>query len=292
MFPDEFEYVAADSVEDAFTIFEEYSDADVEVLAGGHSLIPTMKTGLSSPDVLVDIGDIPALNGITETPDVVEIGAATTYADLLDDGVLETVAPAFHEAVAAVGDIQVRNRGTVGGNLAHADPAADLPGAAIAVDAEFEIRGTDTARVVGVDEMFQGMYMTAVGADELLTTVRIPKHETSVGGTYTKKASPSSGYAMVGVAVSLGIEDDTVVDAGIGANGVMDHGIRLSPVETALEDTQVEAIEPNAIGALATQDLDEAMMMDDLQASGEFRGALLETYTERTIESVIADVTN
>lgn len=291
MFPDEFDYVAADSVEDALELFEEYHDEEVEVLAGGHSLIPTMKTGLSSPDVLIDIGDIPALHGVEETDDAVEIGAATTYADVLGAGVLDSIAPAFDEAVAAVGDIQVRNRGTVGGNLAHADPASDLPGAALAADAEFHIRSVDGERVVGVDEMFQGMYMTAVGAEEILTTVRVPKPETGVVGRYEKKASPSSGYAMVGVAVSLSYDDGEVVDAGVGANGVMDHGVRLKPVETELVGTPIDSVEPATIGALATTELEEAMMMDDLQASAEFRAALLETYTERAVDAALSDAT-
>lgn len=291
MFPDEFDYVAADSLEEAFTLFEQHRDQELEVLAGGHSLIPTMKTGLSSPDVLVDIGDIPTLNGVEETDDAIEIGATTTYADVLAHDGLESVAPAFAEAVAAVGDIQVRNRGTVGGNLAHADPASDLPGAALAVDAKFHIRGADDQRVVDADDMFQGMYMTGVGPDELLTTISIPKPDSPVVGRYEKKASPSSGYAMVGVAASLQYEDGVIVDAGVGANGVMDHGVRLAPVESTLIDTPLEDVDPESVGAAATTDLDEAMMMDDLQASAEFRAALLETYTERGVEAAIRDAT-
>ncbi|MFB6104171.1 MAG: xanthine dehydrogenase family protein subunit M [Halobacteriaceae archaeon] len=286
MFPDEFDYHAPDTVAAARELVAD-ADGEVELLAGGHSLIPTMKSGLSSPDVLVDIGDIPALAGVTETEDALEIGATTTYADVLEDGRLASVAPAFAAAIESVGDRQVRNRGTVGGNLAHADPASDLPGAALAVDATVTVRGDDGERSVPADEFFLGMYMTAVDPGELVTTVSVPKRDERVVGAYQKKPSPSSGYAMVGVAVDLTVADAEIVSAGVGANGVMDHGVRLDPVEDALTATPVADVDPEAVGERATEELDTGLMMDDLQASAEFRAALLETYTERAVAEAI-----
>jgi len=286
MFPDSFDYHAPTTVEDARAAMAD-ADGEVELLAGGHSLIPAMKSGLSSPDVLVDLGDVTALDGVEETDDGLAIGATTTYADVLADGRLGTVAPAFAAAIAAVGDRQVRNRGTVGGNLAHADPASDLPGAALAADATVTVQGPDGSREVGADEFFLGMYMTDVGPEELVTTVSVPDRDGEVAGAYRKKPSPSSGYAMVGVAVSLTVDAGTVVDAGVGANGVMDHGIRLAAVEAALTDTAAEAVDPAAVGELATEDLDTDLVMDDLQASAEFRAALLETYTERAVADAV-----
>lgn len=289
MFPDEFDYYRANTVEETRELLTEFADQEVELLAGGHSLIPTMKSGLASPDILMDISEIDALSGVSVAEDVVRMGAVTSYADLLEHGALEAAAPAFYSAVDHVGDRQVRNRGTVGGNLAHADPAADLPGAALAADATVTIVGQDGERRVSADDLFLGMYMTDVGPDEILTEVTVPRVDAAVAGTYAKKASPSSGYAMVGVAVRLEVVEGEIERARVGASGVLDCGIRLEAVEDVLTGTAITDADPTAAGDVALDGIDETMILSDAQASAEFRGALLETYTERAVAAVLED---
>jgi carbon-monoxide dehydrogenase medium subunit len=284
MYPDEFDYVRADSVEHALDLLDEHGDA--ELLSGGHSLLPTMKTGLANPDVVIDIGSIDAMSGIDHDGDTTHIGANTTYAEIADDDALWDAATVLAEAAENIGDVQVRNAGTIGGNLAHADPASDLPAAALAGDLTLIAQGRDGQRRIDADGYFLGMYMTDLREKELLTGVEVPHQDPDTHSAYVKKASPSSGYAMIGVAAQLDLDGGRVASAGVGANGAMDHGVRLGPVEDALEGEELtEAVIEDA-AALATEDLDEAMMMEDLQASAEFRAQLLKVYTERALEAV------
>jgi carbon-monoxide dehydrogenase medium subunit len=287
MYPDEFDYYEAETVAEAIDLLEEHATEEVELLAGGHSLLPAMKTGLSSPDVLIDIGGVDEMRGVSVEGDTLAVGAMTRYSELIDVEAAHEHAPALTAAVEQVGDRQVRNRGTVGGNLAHADPASDLPGAALASDATVVVEGPDGERSVPADDFFFGMYATDVGPGELVTRVEVPSAGDAVG-TYAKKPSPSSGYAMVGVAALVETDDDgTVTAARVGANGVLDHGIRLEPVEEALVGEPLEPATVEAAAERATDDVDTAMVMDDLQASSEFRAQLLRVYTERALEEAM-----
>ncbi len=285
MFPDELDYYEASSVEEALDLLDEHSGAETELLAGGHSLLPAMKTGLSSPDVLVDIGEVDELHGVGVDGDALSIGAMTRYSDLLDADAAHEHAPALTEAVSQVGDKQVRNRGTVGGNLAHADPASDLPGAALASDATLVAAGPDGEREIPADDFFFGMYATALDPDEILVRVEVPSAAGAVG-TYAKKPSPSSGYAMVGVAALVETDGDAVASARVGANGAMDHGVRLSGVEDELDGATLDGDTIEAAAARASEGLDTDMMMSDVRASAEFREQLLEVYTKRALEDV------
>ncbi|AUV83371.1 xanthine dehydrogenase family protein subunit M [Salinigranum rubrum] len=282
MYPDEFEYHRASTVEEALDLLDEYPAA--EILAGGHSLLPTMKSGLASPDHLVDIGHIDSMRGIDADGDTVSVGALTTYADVADSDVVREHASIVAETVHEIGDVQVRNRGTVGGNVAHADPASDLPGAMLAADATMVAHGPDGSRTIPVDDFFLGMYETALAEDELLTGVELPS-QPDVVSAYAKKPSPSSGYAMVGVAVALSHDGGVVGDARVGANGVIDHGVRLEPVEEALEGEELDADTVENAAQRASVD-DEWLPMEDLQASAEFREQLLRVYTERALTEV------
>lgn len=284
MFPDEFEYYEADSVSEALDLLDEHSGEQTELLAGGHSLLPAMKTGLSSPDVLVDIGGVESMQGIDAGDGTLSIGAMTRYSTIADSETVGEHAPALADAVRQVGDVQVRNRGTIGGNLAHADPASDLPGAALASDVTLVAEGPGGERLIPVDEYFFGMYATDLAEDELLTRVEVPPANGAVGA-YAKKPSPSSGYAMVGVAALLDTDGGTVDSARLGANGAMDHGVRLTPVEDALVGETLDAETIEAAADRASEDLDVDMMMSDLQASGEFRAQLLRVYTKRALRA-------
>ena len=285
MFPDEFDYYAAESVADAVDLMGEHSGSETELLAGGHSLLPAMKSGLASPDVLIDVSGVDALHGVSVEDDTLVVGAMTSYSDLLDADAAHDHAPAFADAVSQVGDEQVRNRGTVGGNLAHADPASDLPGAALASDATIVAEGPDGERSIPIDDYFFGMYATALDPGEIVTRVEIPSAADALG-SYAKRPSPSSGYAMVGVAALVETDGDTVTSARLGANGVLDHGVRLEAAEEALEGQTLDDDAIEAAADVATDGIDEAMMMSDLQASAEFRATLLEAYTKRALAGV------
>lgn len=282
MFPDEFDYYEAGSVTEAVDLLSEHAGEETELLAGGHSLLPAMKSGLSSPDVLIDVSGIDALRGVTVEDGTLVVGAMTTYSDFLNVQAAHEHAPAFADAVSQVGDEQVRNRGTVGGNLAHADPASDLPGAALASDATIVAEGPDGERSIPADDYFFGMYTTALDPGEIVTRVEIPS-ATDAAGSYVKKPSPSSGYAMVGVAALVETDGDTVTAARLGANGVLDHGVRLEAAEAALEGESFDDDAVEAAASVATDGLDETMMMSDLQASAAFRATLLEAYTKRAL---------
>lgn len=281
MYPAQFEYQQAESVPEALDTLSDNPEA--ELIAGGHSLLPTMKSGLADPEMLVDIGEIDDLHGIEHREGSTRIGAMTRYADVADDDTLREEATVFAETAGEIGDVQVRNRGTVGGNIAHADPASDLPGAVLAADATMTIQGPDGERTVGADDFFHGMFATAVGENEILTAVEVPHEGTT--GAYAKKPNPASGYALVGVAARLTLDGDTVENARIGANGVMDHGTRLTEAEDAIEGEPLSADTIDAAGDTAGSDLDEYMVMEDQQASAEFRLQLLGVYTERALEA-------
>ena len=288
MYPPSFDYYRADSVEEAIDLLAERADEEVELLSGGHSLLPTMKTGLARPDALIDIGGIEDLQGIEEDGGTTRIGALTKYATVVDSETAGRNCPAFAAATSQVGDRQVRNRGTVGGNLAHSDPASDLPGAALAADATIHVQGPDGTREVPADEFFLGMYATDLAEDEILTAVEIPSADPGDAGAYAKKRNPASGYALVGVAARLETDGDEIERARVAANGAMDHAVRLDPVEDALAGASVDDEDLAADAAeRATDDLDTFMLMDDLQASNEFRAQLLTVYAERALETAL-----
>ena len=286
MYPDGFTYERATTVDEALDLIAEHTDAETELLAGGHSLLPTMKTGLASPEVVIDIGRIEDLRGIETDGDTTTIGALTPYAAIEEADSLREDCPVIAEAAAEVGDVQVRNMGTIGGNIAHADPASDMPAGVLAADATLHLSGKDGTRTVAADDFFRGMFETDLGEGELLTGIEIPTDGRNSTSAYVKRPSPSSGYAMVGVAAAVRTNDESVESARVAATGATDHAVRLGAVEDSLvgeapsDDAMIAAAER------ATADLDGATLMDDPQASSEFRAQLLEQYTQRALHRV------
>jgi carbon-monoxide dehydrogenase medium subunit len=277
-----FEYHRADDVEHALELLQEHPEA--ELLAGGHSLLPTMKSGLASPDVLVDISELAELRGIDHEASVTRVGAMTTYATIADSQGMWNDVTVVADAAREVGDIQVRNKGTIGGNIAHADPASDPPAAVLAADATIHARGPDGERTIPADAFFHSMYATALDEDEILTAVTFPNRGEDVGGAYVKKPSPSSGYALVGVAAAVQTDGDgTVSSARLAATGATGHATRLEPVEDALAGEPLDGEVFTDAAARAADGLDEYMLMDDLQASAEYRAHLLTVYAERAL---------
>ncbi len=284
MFPPSFDYRRAESVSEALDLLA--TEPGAELLAGGHSLIPDIKNEGHDPGTLIDVSEIDALSGIDHAEDFTRIGALTTYADLLRNEQLSERFPVLTDAASTLGDRQIRNMGTIGGNLAYADPGADLPAAVIATDAVIEIEQSDSKREVAAESFFVGEKETAIADDEMITAVRIPRHEES-DSAYVKKTHPATGYALVGVAVSVVVDDvsEEITHARIAANGAFKYARRLRSVEKALVGSSVT--DDAAIADAVEQAADTGQMRSDPHASGEFRAHLLSVYAERAISDAV-----
>jgi carbon-monoxide dehydrogenase medium subunit len=218
MIPAAFDYVRATSLDQAIDLLNGDPDAS-KLLAGGHTLIPTLKLRLASPSLLIDIGGIIELKGIEIGDESVRIGALTTHAELLASEPLQRALPIFREAADVIADPQVRNRGTIGGSLANADPAADWPAVMVALQAELELAGPKGLRRVAAKDFFVDIFSTALAPGEVLAHINIPRPPPGTRMTYRKVRHPASGYAIVGVAASVCLRNDVVDSASIGITG-------------------------------------------------------------------------
>lgn len=286
MIPPAFDYHRPDTVAEALDLLSATAGADTAVLAGGHSLLPDMKAGEAAPEVVVDVSEVEALSGVDAGETETVVGATTTYETVADSDHLRRVATALADAAAAVGDVQVRHRGTVGGNLVYADPAADLPAAAIATDATLQVRGPDRDRTVDAAAFLVDGAGDALGPAELVTGVRVP-HAPDRGGAYAKKTHPASGFALVGVAARVAVDGDEVTDARVGATGATDHAVRLQAVEEELVGSPATPEAPAEAADRAAEGLDDAVLRSDAHASGEFRAKLLAVYAERALSTAL-----
>jgi aerobic carbon-monoxide dehydrogenase medium subunit len=281
--PAAFEYQRPASIEEALTIIG--SDPEAKVLAGGQSLLPLLKLRLGTAGTLVDIGRLPGLKGVRQLDDGrLAIGALTTYADLLES-------PAQHygllgDAIPEIGDVQVRNRGTVGGSVAHADPASDLPACLLALDAELVLRSSAGERTTGVDGFFEGAFTTGLRPGEILTEIRLPGPRDDAGSAYVSLQQPASGYAMVGVAaVVFSDGKGGIASANVALTGVGERPYRATAVEAALADSDGSA---GSIAAAAAHATDGVEVSSDIHADREYRTAMAAVYTRRAIEAALA----
>jgi aerobic carbon-monoxide dehydrogenase medium subunit len=279
MIPAAFEYFAPTSVKEAIGLLEQHGD-DAKLLAGGHSLLPIMKFRLAQPKVVVDIGRIAGLDGISAGKDAITIGALVTHDAVEHSAVLKEKCPLLAETASVIGDMQVRNRGTIGGSLAHADPAADYPGAILALDGEIHATGPKGSRKIAAKDFFVDMLTTALSPTEMITEVSVPVLGRGTGSAYIKHAHPASGYAVVGVAVVLTMSGGTCRRVAIGVNGVSGKGYRAAAVEKALTG---KALDETTVAAAAAHAADGIDAQSDLYASGEFRKHLATVYTKRAV---------
>jgi len=280
MIPSNFDYESPHTLSEALDLLASREDA--KVLAGGHSLLPAMKLRLAQPAVLVDIGRIGGLSYIKEFADGIAIGATTTHAEVAASEALLRNSPLLALAAAQIGDRQVRNRGTIGGSLAQAHPAADYPAAVLALDAEVVAHSRSGERVIPATQFFTGMFSTALRSDEILTEVRIPR-TTGEGVTYKKFHHPASGYAVVGIAVRLKFSASNIDSASVGITGVADVAYRATAVEIALRGKPVSAIAEAAVRAANGVDV-----IGDYFASAEYRRHLVTVMTRRALDEAIA----
>ena len=284
MIPSAFQYERATSLDDALAKLQATNGAGT-LIAGGHSLVPLMKLRLSEPTVLIDIARIPALAGIRESDGTIEIGALTTHHDVANSSLLSERCPAVAETAALIGDPQVRNRGTLGGSLAHADPSADYPAVMLAVDAEFHLKGQNGWRVVKARDFFQDLFTVDVAADEILVKVLfVPVR----AAAYAKLHQRASQFAIVGVAAALEVSDGVIQSVRIGLTGAGSHATRLTTVEAALAGQHLSAATITAAASRAGVGLTD--LTSDIHASDAYRRAMISVFTERALEAARARV--
>ncbi len=276
MIPANFDYETPRTLSEALELLSSRQDA--KVLAGGHSLLPAMKLRLAQPAVLIDIGRIAGLSYIRESGDRILIGALTTHSDVVASKLLQQSCPLLPQTASHIGDTQVRNRGTIGGSIAQAHPAADYPAAILALDAEIVAHSRSAERIIAARDFFTGMFSTALRPDEIITEVRVPRTNSSVA--YQKFHHPASGYAVVGVAARLKMSGAKIDSAAVGITGVAQVAYRASAVESALRGKPVSAIADAAERASKGVDA-----LGDYYASSEFRRHLATVLTRRALEA-------
>jgi aerobic carbon-monoxide dehydrogenase medium subunit len=285
MIPAQFDYLIPKTLDEAVGILSQHPD-EAKVLAGGHSLIPAMKLRLATPHILIDIGRIEGLSYIREEDGQIRIGAMTTHYKVESSDRLREICPLLPECAAQIGDVQVRNKGTIGGSVAHSDPAGDWPAAMIALEAEMVVVGPGVERVIKADDFFVDMLTTALGPDEILREIRINVPSGRFGQAYLKVPQPASGFAVVGVAVSLTRDaSGSCASASIGITGVASKVYRASAVEKALIGG---SLDDQAISAASSHATDGVSVNGDLYASDAYRTHLAKVYTRRAIETAAA----
>ena len=281
MIPAEFEYVRAGSLKDVLAALA--AQDGTKVLAGGHSLIPMMRFRLAQPPRLVDIGSLDELRGIAEHRRGVRIGATTTYRELLDSELLRERFPIIVETTDSIGDVQVRNRGTIGGGVAHADPAADMPAVMVALDATFNLRKKKAKRSVPAREFFRGPFETAIEADELLTDIILPPLPRTAGTAYVTFEQAASGYAMAAAAVVIGLTRKTISHAAVALTGTG----AVAPMVKAAEQLVGTKGETDVVQRVAAQAADGLDILGDIHAPAEYRRHLLTVAVRRGITTAL-----
>lgn len=276
MYTAPFSYKRASNLTEALSLLQQNPEA--KLLAGGHSLIPAMKLRLAAPPMLIDISKVAELRGIRREGEILVIGAMTTYRELETSELLKQHCPILPQAVQVVGDPMVRAKGTIGGSLAHADPAADLPAVMLALEARIKVQGPDGARVLEAEQFFTGMFSTALQEGEILTEVHIPIRP-GARMAYAKFPHPASRYAVVGVAVVL---DGNTVRAAV--TGVGEHAMRLSKLEQALSG---QALSAENITAACQGLLPPDNLNHDLVASKEYRAHLVDVMAKRALMQAV-----
>ena len=279
MIPESFDYQRASTVSEAISLLQQHGE-DAKIVAGGHSLVPTMKLRLATPGTLIDIGGISELKYINDKGDHLAIGAGATHWMIESSDLIQKKAPGLSQAAAQVGDVQVRNRGTIGGVLAHSDPQADYPGVVLALDATLVVEGSSGERTIAVSDYFTGLWETALGDDELLTEVRIPTDSANANSCYLKFPQPASRYPYVGCAVAMDSSAGSCSDVRVGFSGVGETAFRDSGIEDALRGN---TLNESAIASASAKAADGRRVLSDVFVSEEYRRAMAQVYVKRAL---------
>ena len=277
MIAQDFEYSAPTSLKEALGLL---AQDDTKVLAGGMSLIPLMKLRLALPGQLVDIGRIADLNFIHEEGGTLRIGATTTHYQVESSPLIRSRCPLLAEAASFIGDIQVRNAGTIGGSIAHADPAADYPASLLALEARVSLVSAKGKRDLAISDFFVDTFTTALEPGEIVQAVIVPMEDQSVGTSYQKMLQPASGFAIVGVAARIRKSGGKIAMARVGVTGLSGKPYRATSVEKALEGTAGSPSDLQKASALVADGVDAN---SDLHASAEYRRHLAQVYTLRAL---------
>ena len=285
MYAADFDYHRARSLAEAQQLLAQHPEA--KLLAGGHSLIPLMKLRIAAPPAVIDIGRVPELRGIAVEGASVRIGALTTHAELAASADLRRAVPALAEAAALVGDPAVRNRGTIGGNVAHADPASDLPTVLVALGARIVAIGPKGERTIEAAQFFTGIMATTLAGDEILAAVVVPVASRGQGSAYVKFAHPASRYAVIGIAASVTIAGGTCSAAAVALGGLVPFARRAASVEKALAGQQATEAIVAAAAAKAVDDLGSDVL-GDIFASADYRRAVAPVYVKRALSAAVA----
>lgn len=284
MFPANFAYVAARSIEEALDLMARHGE-DGKLLAGGHSLIPAMKLRLQSPRTLIDLGTVAGLRGIKIEGEQLTIGALTVHADIAASDLVRKHVPGLADAAAVIGDMQVRNRGTIGGSVAHADPAADLPVILTALNASFIARSPAGSRTISVDDFFTDFYTTALSANEILTEIRVPIPPAGTGTAYAKLPHPASGYVVVSAGALITRQaSGACAVARVAVGGLGSGPIRAIPTEMEL---QGKPLTPQIIAAAAAKASEDTDPVEDPYASAEYKRHVAPVYARKAIEAAL-----
>ena len=287
MYSTAFEYYRANTVQEAVSLLRAHPGA--KLLAGGHSLLPQMKLRVAQPAALIDIGRVADLAGISISGASIKIGAGTTYNAIVTSAVIREHCPVLSETAAQVGDQQVRNRGTIGGSLSHADPAADLPTVVVALGATLTVVGPRGPRTIPAGQFFTDLFTTALAEDEVLTAITVPSMGAGTGGAYQKHRHPASGYAVVGVAAVVSLSGGAVQSATIVIGGTTANPVRASAAESALTRHKLDAASKAATIAAAADKAADAITnpLSDHYASAEYRRHLATVLTRRALTAAV-----
>jgi carbon-monoxide dehydrogenase medium subunit len=288
MFPASFGYVAARSVEEALELMARHGE-DGKLLAGGHSLIPAMKLRLQAPRTLIDIGSVPDLLGIKIIGNQLVFGALTVHADVAGSDLVRKHVPGLADAAAVIGDLQVRNRGTIGGSVAHADPAADFPVILTALNASFIAQSSSGTRTIAVDDFFTDFYTTALNANEILREIRVPIPASGSGTAYAKLPHPASGYVVVSAgALIVRQASGTCASARVAMGGLGSGPIRAIATETEL---QGKPLTPQTIAAAAAKAAEATDPVEDSYASADYKRHVATVFARKAIEAAVQRAT-
>jgi aerobic carbon-monoxide dehydrogenase medium subunit len=285
MYSANFDYHRARSLADVHRLLA--TNPGAKLLAGGHSLIPLMKLRLAAPPAVVDIGRIPELRGLSRSGDTIRIGALTTHAEIAASAEVQKTAPALAEAAGMIGDPAVRSRGTIGGNIAHADPASDLPTVLVALDARIVVVGPSGERTLAADGFFTGIMTTTLADNEVVTAIVVPVVARGQSSAYVKFSHPASRYAVIGVAASLTLANNQCSAARVALGGLVSHACRAASVEKALVGHGLDAATIAAAAGHVGADLG-GEVSGDIFASASYRKAVAPVYVKRAIAAAAA----
>ena len=284
MQPARFGYLAPRSIHEALELLTKHGE-DAKLLAGGHSLVPAMKLRLASPRYVIDIGQLPGLRGVRLDGETLAIGALTVHADVASSEIVRHRVPGLADAASVIGDVQVRNRGTIGGSVAHADPAADFPVILTALNASFVAQSPSGSRTVPAEEFFVDFYTTALAANEVLTEVRVPLPPAGAGTAYAKLGHPASGYVVVSAGALVARDRSGVCTSARVAMGGLGSGpIRAMATESELEG---KSMTQQIIAAAAAMAAEETDPDGDTYASADYKRHVATVYARRAIEAAV-----